>query len=57
MFQLGFFTGRKKDSIFKSPEEVSGKVGVVGSGQGMTDFHKREKFIKGKTTPRMLEDI
>jgi survival-of-motor-neuron-related-splicing factor 30 len=26
----------KKDSIFRSPEATDGKVGVVGSGQGMT---------------------
>ncbi len=32
----GFFTGRKKESIFKVPEGVNAKVGVVGSGQGMT---------------------
>mmetsp|Transcript_31990 Transcript_31990/g.90805 ORF Transcript_31990/g.90805 Transcript_31990/m.90805 type:complete len:325 (-) Transcript_31990:73-1047(-) len=37
----GFLTGKKKESMFKSPEGVDGKVGVVGSGRGMTDFHNR----------------
>jgi len=37
----------KKGSIFKSPEAVDGKVGVMGSGAGMTDFAKRA-FKPGK---------
>ncbi|GMH40184.1 hypothetical protein BSKO_08088 [Bryopsis sp. KO-2023] len=41
--QAGFFTGRKKQSIFKVPEEVGGKVGVVGSGKGMTDYQQRSR--------------
>lgn len=36
--KVGFFTGMKKESIFKSPDSVSGKVGVTGSGTGMTPF-------------------
>jgi survival of motor neuron-related-splicing factor 30 len=36
----------KKGSIFKSPDTVDGRVGVVGSGQGMTDFEKRNTFTK-----------
>jgi survival-of-motor-neuron-related-splicing factor 30 len=35
----GFFTGTKKESIFKVPD--NGKVGVVGSGKGMTEYAKR----------------
>jgi len=35
----------KKESMFKTPEGYEGKVGVVGSGQGMTDFAKRGKHI------------
>ncbi len=35
----GFFTGRKKESMFAVPE--NGKVGVIGSGKGMTDFNKK----------------
>ncbi|KAL6078476.1 Survival motor neuron [Balamuthia mandrillaris] len=34
--RLGFLTGMRKDSIFKSPEGVQGKVGVTGSGKEMT---------------------
>jgi survival of motor neuron-related-splicing factor 30 len=34
----------KKGSIFASPETVDGKVGVVGSGQGMTDYGMRKKY-------------
>eukprot|EP00873_Tetraselmis_striata_P027861 jgi/Tetstr1/448125/TSEL_035419.t1 len=37
----GFFTGRKKESMFKSPDSLDGKVGVVGSGNRMTEFHNR----------------
>ncbi|KAL2653457.1 hypothetical protein R1flu_021585 [Riccia fluitans] len=43
--QVGFFTGRKKESIFKSPDDPKGKVGVTGSGKGITEFHKREKHL------------
>ncbi|XP_047325174.1 survival of motor neuron-related-splicing factor 30 [Impatiens glandulifera] len=43
--KIGFFSGRKKDSIFKSPEDPFGKVGVTGSGKGLTDFQRREKHL------------
>ncbi|XP_024369417.1 uncharacterized protein [Physcomitrium patens] len=43
--QGGFFTGRKRESIFKSPDDPKGKVGVTGSGKGTTEFHKREKHL------------
>jgi hypothetical protein len=43
--QVGFFTGRKRESIFKSPDDPKGKVGVTGSGKGITEFHKREKHL------------
>lgn len=43
--QTGFFTGRKRESIFKSPDDPKGKVGVTGSGKGTTEFHKREKHL------------
>lgn len=45
IFQVGFFSGRKRESIFKSPEDPHGKVGVTGSGKGLTDFQKREKHL------------
>uniref|UniRef100_A0A0A9DZ25 Uncharacterized protein n=1 Tax=Arundo donax TaxID=35708 RepID=A0A0A9DZ25_ARUDO len=44
-FQVGFFSGRKKESIFKSPDDYRGKVGVTGSGKGLTDFQRREKHL------------
>ncbi|GAB2231309.1 hypothetical protein Droror1_Dr00010314 [Drosera rotundifolia] len=43
--KVGFFSGRKRESIFKSPDDPTGKVGVVGSGKGLTDFQKREKHL------------
>ncbi|CAK9197013.1 unnamed protein product [Sphagnum troendelagicum] len=43
--KVGFFTGRKRESIFKSPDDPKGKVGVTGSGKGTTGFQKREKHL------------
>ena len=34
----GYFASQKGDSIFKSPDTVMGKVGVVGSGKEMTSY-------------------
>ena len=45
IFQVGFFSGRKRESIFKSPDDPHGKVGVTGSGKGLTEFQKREKHL------------
>lgn len=36
----------KKGSIFASPDTVDGKVGVTGSGQGMTSFEARARGNK-----------
>jgi len=36
------FTERKKESIFKSPDSINGRVGVTGSGKGVT----QQKAIK-----------
>ncbi|XP_038876515.1 survival of motor neuron-related-splicing factor 30 [Benincasa hispida] len=49
--KIGFFSGRKRESIFKSPDDPNGKVGVTGSGKGLTEFQKREKHLhlKGAT--------
>ncbi|KAF5448087.1 hypothetical protein F2P56_028652 [Juglans regia] len=49
--KIGFLSGRKRESIFKSPEDPSGKVGATGSGKGLTEFQKREKHLhlKGAT--------
>ena len=35
--------GKKVDSIFKSPDTIEGKVGVTGSGKGMTGYMIRSK--------------
>ncbi|KAF9587165.1 hypothetical protein IFM89_039605 [Coptis chinensis] len=43
--KVGFFSGRKRESIFKSPDDPKGKVGVTGSGKGLTDFQRREKHL------------
>ncbi|CAL9040250.1 uncharacterized protein LOC135620341 isoform X2 [Musa acuminata AAA Group] len=43
--KIGFFSGRKRESIFKSPDDPRGKVGVTGSGKGLTEFQKREKHL------------
>ena len=45
----GFVSNLKKESIFKSPDLITGKVGVVGSGQGITEFvaRKKAKLDKG----------
>ncbi|KAM0940216.1 hypothetical protein DsansV1_C19g0161541 [Dioscorea sansibarensis] len=43
--KIGFFSGRKRESIFKSPDDPKGKVGVTGSGKGLTEFQKREKHL------------
>mmetsp|Transcript_57893 Transcript_57893/g.154698 ORF Transcript_57893/g.154698 Transcript_57893/m.154698 type:complete len:323 (+) Transcript_57893:107-1075(+) len=40
----GFLTGKPKESIFKSPETLDGKVGVTNSGSKMTNFAERTKF-------------
>jgi survival-of-motor-neuron-related-splicing factor 30 len=40
-------SGLKRESMFKTPDAPEAKVGVVGSGQGMTDFDARKKFKMG----------
>jgi len=42
--KTGFFTGRKQESIFKSPDNPMGKVGVTGSGKPMTEPVSFEKL-------------
>ncbi|PNW87044.1 hypothetical protein CHLRE_02g106550v5 [Chlamydomonas reinhardtii] len=42
--KTGFLTGSiKKGSIFSVPEGVNAKVGVVGSGRGMTEYGKKSR--------------
>ncbi len=36
--QAGFLSAGKKGSIFAVPDNPHAKVGVVGSGKGMTDY-------------------
>ncbi|OBZ82306.1 Survival of motor neuron-related-splicing factor 30 [Choanephora cucurbitarum] len=38
-----------KKSIFKTPDNPEGKVGVVGSGKGMTSFQQRGKHVYAPT--------
>ncbi|OVA19135.1 Tudor domain [Macleaya cordata] len=54
--KIGFFSGRKRESIFKSPDDPKGKVGVTGSGKGLTDFQKREKHLHLKGGGTETED-
>ncbi|CAM9163656.1 unnamed protein product [Chrysoparadoxa australica] len=42
----GSMKGMRKESIFKTPDSITSKVGVVGSGAGMTDFEQRKRFKK-----------
>ncbi len=41
--QTGFVTGAlsKKGSMFSVPDAPGAKVGVIGSGKGMTDYKPR----------------
>ncbi|KAK3833141.1 MAG: hypothetical protein JOS17DRAFT_774031 [Linnemannia elongata] len=45
---VGGSVGLKK-SIFATPDNPEGKVGVVGSGKGMTQFQQRGKHLYGNT--------
>ncbi|KAL5982817.1 hypothetical protein ACLOJK_016894 [Asimina triloba] len=54
--KIGFFSGRKRESIFKSPDDPKGKVGVTGSGKGLTEFQKREKYLQLKAGGVETED-
>lgn len=38
LLQAGFLSAGKKGSIFAVPDNPDAKVGVIGSGQGMTDY-------------------
>lgn len=40
----GSMNSLRKKSIFASPDSLEGRVGVTGSGQGMTDFNVRKKY-------------
>lgn len=41
----GYFHGKKNtESMFKSPDTIEGRVGVIGSGKGMTNFNPKLKI-------------
>jgi len=42
--RCGYLSGKPKESIFKVPETLEGKVGVMGSGKEMTRFTEAKKF-------------
>jgi len=42
--KCGFMSGKPKESMFKVPETLEGKVGVIGSGREMTKFAEPRKF-------------
>jgi len=44
----GFLKGKKRKSIFASPDDLNGRVGVTGSGGKMTEYKDltRHKFTK-----------
>ncbi|KAF9897933.1 hypothetical protein BX616_004743 [Lobosporangium transversale] len=44
-----------KKSIFATPDNPEGKVGVVGSGKGMTQFQQRGKHIYGNSQQRQQQ--
>mmetsp|Transcript_41623 Transcript_41623/g.71713 ORF Transcript_41623/g.71713 Transcript_41623/m.71713 type:complete len:136 (+) Transcript_41623:230-637(+) len=44
----------KKDSIFKSPETVDGKVGVIGSDNKMTEYQNKKKFQPSSTADQQI---
>lgn len=41
---VGSMKSVRKESIFTSPDSVDGKVGVTGSGKGITEYGERKKF-------------
>ena len=45
----GYYALKKGESIFKSPDTVEGRVGVTGSGKGMTGANSKNKFTDNKT--------
>lgn len=53
----GFLTTVSRDSIFTTPDTVDGKVGVTGSGRGMTDFDRRKRYKLGVTPEALQEPV
>ena len=44
----GMFHHKGKESLFKSPESLDGKVGVMWSGKAMTEDSKYKPLSKGE---------
>lgn len=42
----GFMTNMKKKSIFATGDSYTAKVGVTGSGRGMTEYHAPKKKVR-----------
>eukprot|EP00405_Crypthecodinium_cohnii_P004737 CAMPEP_0194753460 /NCGR_PEP_ID=MMETSP0323_2-20130528/7390_1 /TAXON_ID=2866 ORGANISM="Crypthecodinium cohnii, Strain Seligo" /NCGR_SAMPLE_ID=MMETSP0323_2 /ASSEMBLY_ACC=CAM_ASM_000346 /LENGTH=335 /DNA_ID=CAMNT_0039671313 /DNA_START=49 /DNA_END=1056 /DNA_ORIENTATION=+ len=42
--KCGFLTGKAKESMFKVPDALDGRVGFMNSGQEMTKFSEAKKF-------------
>ncbi|CAK0788201.1 unnamed protein product [Prorocentrum cordatum] len=42
--KCGFNTGKPKESMWKVPDTLDGRVGVIGSGKEMTPFQEAKKF-------------
>jgi len=40
-----FQVSKHRESIFKTPDSVTGKVGVTGSGKAMTEYRERSRYI------------
>ncbi|CAJ1451296.1 unnamed protein product [Effrenium voratum] len=43
--KCGFMSGKPKDSIFKVPDALEGRVGFMNSGQEMTKFNEARKHL------------
>ena len=47
---------KKKESMFRSPDTVDGRVGVVGSGKGMTEYKDLRKVDSRRVKPTLSLD-
>ena len=45
-----FAISKNTESIFKCPEGIDGKVGVMGSGKGMTNYSQKERYSLNDNT-------
>ena len=57
-----FAFNKDKESMFKSPDTITGKVGVIGSGNTMTDYEAnkikyQQVFKNGKQDLKELESM